>query len=123
MAGTWPEALESACPEHSGEEAARAPRRLARRPDPAARRAVIPLVAGAAALADLCRTEAQPSVRVPLLPALGDAAAAAERAASASTEHEGYERYEAAQPGYQAVLQDEELRAAVEDVLTLRIGS
>ncbi|MEU8546061.1 HEAT repeat domain-containing protein [Streptomyces roseoverticillatus] len=91
MAGTWPEALEPACPEHSGEEAARAPRRLARRPDPAARRADIPLVAGAAALADLCRAEAQPSVRVPLLLALGDAAAAAGRAAPSRAEHEAYE--------------------------------
>lgn len=81
-------------------------------PDPAVRRAAISLVAGVPALAELCRAEAQPAVRVPLLLALGAVAAAvaagsaAEAAPSARTEREAYEAYEATRAVLAAALED-----------------
>ncbi|MGK5732995.1 hypothetical protein [Streptomyces sp. URMC 124] len=62
-------------------------------PDPVVRRASIPLAVGVAAPAELCRAEADPAVRVPLLLALGAAAAEAAPAdrTAARTQQEAQE--------------------------------
>ncbi|MGK5543591.1 hypothetical protein ACSNOH_02460 [Streptomyces sp. URMC 127] len=90
----WPEAWQR----HQG-----AIRTLHADPDPVVRRASIPLAVGVAALAELCRTEQDPAVRVPLLLALG---AAATEAAAARTKQEAQGLHDEALAVFGTALQD-----------------